>query len=73
MLGFLSPVTPGGIGVREGVLVLLLGSAVLAPQAIMVALVARLSWTLVEMAGVIFGVLISRRCPMSPVGFNIQN
>ncbi len=62
MLGFLSLVTPGGIGVREGALVLLLGSAVPAPQAIMVALVARLSWTLVEMAGVMFGVLISR-CP----------
>ncbi len=60
MLGFLSLVTPGGIGVREGALVLLLGSAVPAPQAIMVALVARLSWTLVETAGVIIGVLITR-------------
>lgn len=61
MLGFLSLVTPGGIGVREGVLVLLLGSAVPAPEAIMVALVARLSWTLVEMAGVVLGVVLTRR------------
>lgn len=61
MLGFLSLVTPGGVGVREGVLVLLLGSTVPAPEAIMVALVARLSWTLVEMAGVVLGVVLSRR------------
>jgi len=61
MIGFLSLITPGGIGVREGALVLLLGSAVPAPEAITVALVARLSWTLVEMGGVVLGVLIGRR------------
>jgi len=61
MIGFLSLITPGGIGVREGALVLLLGSAIPAPEAIMVALLARLSWTLVEIAGVALGVLIVRR------------
>ena len=61
MIGFLSLITPGGIGVREGALVLLLGPAVPPPEAITVALVARLSWTLVEMGGVVLGVLIVRR------------
>ena len=61
MIGFLSLITPGGIGVREAVLVLLLRSTLSTSQAITVALLARLSWTLVEMVGVLIGLLIGRR------------
>jgi uncharacterized membrane protein YbhN (UPF0104 family) len=61
MIGFLSFITPGGIGVREAVLVLLLSTALPTPQAITVALLARLSWTLVEMVGVVVGFIIGRR------------
>jgi len=66
MIGFLSLITPGGIGVREAVLVLLLGSALPTPQAITVALLARLSWTLIEMSGVLVGLLIGRRLASPP-------
>jgi glycosyltransferase 2 family protein len=41
LAGFLTPFSPGGVGVREAVIVLLLTPAVGAPQAIMVALLAR--------------------------------
>jgi hypothetical protein len=61
MIGFLSFVTPGGIGVREAALALLLGATLPTPEAITVALLARLSWTLVEMIGVVVGLLIGRR------------
>jgi uncharacterized membrane protein YbhN (UPF0104 family) len=61
MIGFLSLITPGGIGVREAVLVLLLGATLSTPQAITVALLARLSWTMVEMVGVVIGLLVGRR------------
>ncbi len=61
MIGFLSLITPGGIGVREAVLVLLLRSTVSTSQAITVALLARLSSTLVEMVGVLIGLLIGRQ------------
>jgi uncharacterized membrane protein YbhN (UPF0104 family) len=61
IIGFASLITPGGIGVREAALVVLLGPVVPTPQAIAVAVVARLSWTLVEMGGVVLGILIGRR------------
>jgi uncharacterized membrane protein YbhN (UPF0104 family) len=61
MIGFLSLITPGGIGVREAVLVLLLGTTLSTPQAITVALLARLSWTMVEMVGVVIGLAVGRQ------------
>ncbi len=61
LVGFASLLTPGGLGVREGVLVLLLASAMPTPAAIVVALVSRLSWTVVELLGVVFGTWIARR------------
>jgi uncharacterized membrane protein YbhN (UPF0104 family) len=61
MIGFLSFITPGGIGVREAVLVVLLSATLSTPQAITVALLARLTWTLVEMVGVVVGLLVARR------------
>ncbi len=61
LIGFLSMLTPGGLGVREAVLALLLSPVLAGSEAIALALVARLSWTAVEMAGVLLGAGLSRR------------
>jgi uncharacterized membrane protein YbhN (UPF0104 family) len=55
MVGFFSFLTPGGIGVREATLVLLLKPAVAAPQSLALALLARATWTTIEIAGVGIG------------------
>lgn len=48
LLGFLSMLTPGGIGVREAALVILLQSQIATHEAIALAVLARATWTLVE-------------------------
>lgn len=48
--GFLSVVTPGGLGVREGALTVMLGTYVTVPVAIIAAAVARLWITVFEVA-----------------------
>ncbi|MDE0011121.1 MAG: lysylphosphatidylglycerol synthase domain-containing protein [Candidatus Poribacteria bacterium] len=56
VIGFLSFLTPGGLGVREGLLSLLLSSYMPAPQATLVALLCRV-WMLsaeIVLAGVAF-------------------
>jgi uncharacterized membrane protein YbhN (UPF0104 family) len=55
MVGFFSFLTPGGIGVREATLVLLLKPVVAAPQSLALALLARATWTTIEIAGVGIG------------------
>jgi len=50
LAGFLAPFSPGGIGVREGVLVLLLTPFVGGPQAVIVALLSRVISLAVELA-----------------------
>ncbi len=52
VIGYLTLITPSGLGVREMVLVGLLTPEIPAAQAITLALVARLSWTVTELAGV---------------------
>ncbi len=42
LAGFLNPLSPGGIGVREGAIVVLLSPFVTGPQALIVALLSRL-------------------------------
>ena len=51
LVGFFSMLTPGGIGVREATLVLLLQPNVAVPQALALALLARVTWTIIEIAG----------------------
>ena len=51
LVGFFSMLTPGGIGVREATLVLLLQPSVAVPQALGLALLARATWTIIEIAG----------------------
>jgi hypothetical protein len=61
LVGFLSILTPGGIGVREATLVLLLQPNTPATQAIALSLLARATWTIVEIAGAGFGFWIGKR------------
>ncbi len=49
LVGFVSLITPGGLGVREGVLVALLHPLVDTADAAAMAVVARAWWTVVEL------------------------
>jgi uncharacterized membrane protein YbhN (UPF0104 family) len=60
LVGFLSILTPGGIGVREATLVLLLQPSVVAPQALALALLARATWTIIEIAGAGIGLWLGK-------------
>ena len=55
VIGFLSFFTPGGLGVREAALVGLLSPHLSVSEASAVALMARVSWTCVEMLGAALG------------------
>ena len=59
--GFLALLTPAGLGVREGVLVVALAPVLPAGPALVVALVSRLWMMLVEAAGAAIAHLIARR------------
>ncbi|MBU2637742.1 MAG: flippase-like domain-containing protein [Nanoarchaeota archaeon] len=48
VIGFVSVFAPGGIGVREGIIVLLLSSITTAPIAIVIAFASRIWWTIAE-------------------------
>jgi uncharacterized membrane protein YbhN (UPF0104 family) len=63
VIGFLSLVTPGGLGVREAALVGLLSPFVTVSEASALALVARVTWTGVEMIGVLVGAWLGLRGP----------
>jgi hypothetical protein len=58
LLGFLAIIVPGGVGVREAALVLALSPGLSTDEAISVAIASRLTWTLVEMFGVLVGWMI---------------
>ena len=61
LLGFLSLITPGGLGVREGVLVVLLGPRTPAAVLAATAVAARLTWTVAEVGGALIGWLVRPR------------
>lgn len=50
LVGFLAPFSPGGIGVREGAIVLLLTALAPGPETALVALLSRVTALLVELA-----------------------
>ncbi len=50
LAGFLAPFSPGGVGVREAAILLLLSPLMAGPQAVMVALLSRLLALAVELA-----------------------
>jgi len=62
IVGFLSFLTPGGLGVREGLLGLLLANCMSVSQATLVALLCRLWMLSAEMVLAAIAFLINRRC-----------
>jgi uncharacterized membrane protein YbhN (UPF0104 family) len=60
-VGFLALLTPAGLGVREGVLVVALAPVLPAGPALVVALISRLWMMLVELAGAAVAHLVARR------------
>lgn len=62
-IGFLSFLTPGGIGVRDGLLVLGLSAALQDPLPFMVSVLARILWTVAEVIGLVVSLGVSRRHP----------
>ena len=61
LIGFLSFLTPAGLGVREAILVALLLPYVPTAQGMLLAVAARLSWTVIELLGVALGVQLGRK------------
>jgi uncharacterized membrane protein YbhN (UPF0104 family) len=59
--GFLALLTPAGLGIREGVLVVALAPVLPAGPALVVALVSRVWMMLVELAGAALAHLLARR------------
>lgn len=62
-VGFLSFMTPGGLGVREGLLVLLMATPASAPQFMAFSILSRLTWIIVELLGALLGLAMSKRLP----------
>lgn len=60
VIGFLSLITPSGIGVREGVLTLLLTTMMPQPVALLLALAARVWLTVAELCTLAVALLVSR-------------
>jgi uncharacterized membrane protein YbhN (UPF0104 family) len=65
--GFLALLTPAGLGVREGVLVVALAPVLPAGPALVVALVSRVWMMLTELAGAGVAHLAARNRPQTPV------
>ncbi|VBB42017.1 conserved membrane hypothetical protein [uncultured Desulfatiglans sp.] len=61
LIGFLSILTPGGLGIRETATVALLAPFLPGPDALILAFVLRFSWTLMEVLGVALGIIIYRK------------
>ena len=60
-IGFLVFLTPGGLGVREGALALLLAPFLPSPLPAVVALLARLWWTVAELISVAIAALLENK------------
>lgn len=66
MVGMIAVFVPSGLGVREGLLVLFLAQVMPTPVALAAALVARVWFTFVELAGVAVVAMITRSSPVPP-------
>lgn len=60
ILGFLNPLTPHGLGTREGLLVFLLGYYLPLPVGLVIALLSRIWLTISELLGLVIASLLSR-------------
>ena len=63
--GFAAVIAPGGIGVREAVLVGLLGPRIGEAEAILLAAASRIAFTLVDLGGALAAVAVMRRRALS--------
>ena len=63
LIGFLSFLTPGGIGVREATLVLFLSPIIGVEIAALAAIISRILWTLAEFSGVLYCTLLKTPKP----------
>lgn len=64
LVGFLAFFAPGGIGVRDGLLTLGVGVLFAPPLPLVTAILARLMWTLAELAGLLLSGLLLRDNPL---------
>lgn len=60
IVGFMAFLTPGGLGVREGALAVFMAPFLPPPLPALIALIARLWWTLVELFSVLLALIIDK-------------
>jgi hypothetical protein len=61
LIGFISMITPGGLGIREGVLILMINPYISMSELMVFAILARMTWTITELAGVIIGSILGKK------------
>ncbi len=61
LMGFVSIITPGGLGVREGIMILMISPYVPMNELIVFTLFARITWTITELFGVLVGIKIGNK------------
>lgn len=61
LIGYLTIITPMGIGVREGAFVLLAGSQLGTPQAIVIAILARIILIITEITNILFWAIMMKK------------
>ena len=61
LIGFISLLTPGGIGVREGAMVLMLTPLIGNGTAVLVSVIARLMWTIGDGCGILTGLYFTMK------------
>jgi glycosyltransferase 2 family protein len=61
LVGFVIVIAPGGIGVRDGVLILLLTPILPAGAPVLVTLLSRILWTIAELANLSISYVVARR------------
>lgn len=66
--GFLFPVAPAGVGAREAAMILLLGGALARPQVLVIAVISRLLFTVLDAVWAGVAVLVARLLPGRPAG-----
>ena len=59
LIGFLAVFAPGGIGIREAVIILLLSTLLSVEQATLCAIISRAAWHIAELLGVLLAALMS--------------
>lgn len=71
VVGFLAPFAPYGLGIREGLLTVLLGQYIPVPLAALIALASRLWFTAAELAGLLITLSLRRLGPNNPKGLSL--